>query len=168
MNIAIIAAVSSNRAIGAGNRLPWHLPADLQRFKALTMGKPILMGRKTHESIGRALPGRLNIVLTHERAYAAEGCVLAHGWEEALAAAEGAAELMVIGGASLYAHFLPLAQRLYLTLIHKAFAGDVYFPPVDESAWREVFREDARRGESLDFDYSFKVMDRIREARSSK
>jgi dihydrofolate reductase len=138
---ALVAALARNRVIGAGNRLPWRLPADLARFKRLTMGAPVIMGRKTRESIGRPLPGRRNIVVTRASGAAWEGCLVAHSLEEALALARDAAEAFVIGGAELYAQALPHAERLHLTLIEAAYAGDAWFPEFDPAAWREVARE---------------------------
>jgi dihydrofolate reductase len=161
MKISLVAAMSLDRTIGLRGRLPWHLPADLERFRSITWGKPLLMGRATHESIGRALPGRRNIVLSGDGEYRAPGCEAARSWEEALSLAGKAEEVMVIGGASLYAHFLPLAQRFYLTLIHREFAGDVWFPAFDEGEWREVRREDVDDDGAVDFGYSFIVLERI-------
>ena len=133
--------MGKNRAIGLAGRLPWHLPADLKRFRAITLGAPIIMGRRTHESIGRPLPGRKNIVLTHAPDYRAEGCTVVHSVEEALREAAGE-EAMVIGGASVYRDFLPRADRIHLTLIHGDFPADTFFPEIDRAAWREVERVD--------------------------
>lgn len=145
MKISLIVAMAENRVIGANNRMPWHLPADLQHFKRITLGKPILMGRKTHESIGKALPGRQNIVLTRDRSYRAEGCTIVHSNETALKATEGEHnELMVIGGAALYRDFLPIAQSVYMTLIHQQFEGDTYFPELDMHTWEEKERSDIK------------------------
>lgn len=139
--ISLIAAMAANRAIGINNRLPWHLPGDLRFFRETTMGKIVLMGRKTHASIGRPLPGRTNLVLTTNPAYPAPGCRVVSHLEEAFSIA-GSAEIMVIGGASLYQECLPLAARLYLTLIHKEFAGDTFFPALDAEVWQEEARRD--------------------------
>ncbi|BBL73567.1 dihydrofolate reductase [Methylomagnum ishizawai] len=162
MKIALIAAMGANRVIGVDNRMPWHLSADLKRFRQITMGKPILMGRKTHESIGRPLPGRTNLVLTANPAYAAAGCVVVHSLEEAARAAEGEAaeELMVIGGAALYRECLPRADRLHLTLIHRAFAGDTFFPEFEPGQWRETAREDIERDPDSGLGYSFVTLER--------
>jgi dihydrofolate reductase len=154
MRIALIVAMSSNGVIGVDNRMPWHLSADLKRFRRITWGKPILMGRRTHESIGKPLPGRQNIVLTTNPDYRAEGCSVVHSPDEALALASDAPEIMVIGGAALYKTFLPLAQRLYLTLIHQAFPGDTCFPEIDWAEWQETQREIVTADES-GLDYSF-------------
>ncbi len=135
--LSLVAAVAENGVIGSGNRLPWHLPADLKHFKALTMGKPILMGRRTFESIGRPLPGRRNLVLTRDATFVSPGVERVESLEAARRAV-GAAELMVIGGAQLYALALPQADRIYLTRVHAAIAGDTRFPACEWSQWREV------------------------------
>ncbi len=137
MEISLIAAMDRNRLIGAGNRLPWRLPADLAHFKALTLGKPVLMGRKTFESIGRPLPGRENLVLSRDPAFAPEGVRVVRSIDEACAVASAAPELMVAGGASLYALLLPRATRLCLTFIEAEFEGDAWFPEYDTALWVE-------------------------------
>jgi dihydrofolate reductase len=153
--LSLIAAVAANGVIGSDNALPWRLPADLKRFKALTLGHPVIMGRKTHESIGRPLPGRRNIVVSRNAAYGAEGCEVATSLEAALAACQDDdGEVFVIGGAQLYAAALPLAQRLYLTEIHAGFAGDAHFPAFDRNAWRETARERQRGEEGIAFDFA--------------
>jgi len=136
MNISIIAAMGSNRVIGYENRLPWELPEDLQHFKALTLHKPIIMGRKTYDSIGKPLPKRQNIILTRDNAFQANGCDIVHSIDEAVEIAEDKSEIMIIGGAHLYEQCLPLANVLYLTLVHQDYTGDTYFPPFDLSACR--------------------------------
>ncbi len=138
---ALVAALARHRVIGVGNRLPWRLPEDLARFKRLTMGAPVIMGRKTRESIGRALPGRRNIVVTRAPGAAWEGCVVAHSLDAALALARDAEQAFIIGGADLYAQALPGADRLYLTLIDADYPGDAWFPEFDAAAWCEVARE---------------------------
>ena len=143
--VALVAALAANRVIGAGNRLPWHLPEDLKRFKRLTMGAPVIMGRKTHESIleqaGKPLPGRRNIVVTRRPGAAWAGCEVAHSLDAALALAGDAPEAFVIGGAELYRLALPRADRMYLTLLEAAYAGDALFPEFDPAEWRETARE---------------------------
>lgn len=138
--ISLVAAVAANRVIGRQGRLPWRLPADLARFKRLTTGHTVLMGRKTFLSIGGALPARRNIVLSRDPGFTAVDCLVAHSVEEALAAsgarADGGGEPFVIGGASVYELFLPLADRLYLTRIEVDAPGDAFFPPVDVGIWR--------------------------------
>lgn len=168
MIISLIAAMGNNRVIGINNTLPWRLPADLKHFKKITMGKPILMGRKTYESIGKPLPGRTNIIVTNDRDYQAPGCVVTHTVDEALAAAQGRAgttatngeEIMVIGGASFYEQLLPRAQRLYLTLIHEDFAGDAWFPAFNHAEWSEVEHTDCEPDEANPYHYSFVVLER--------
>jgi dihydrofolate reductase len=143
MRLTLIAAVAENGVIGRDNGLPWRLPGDLKRFKALTLGKPVIMGRRTFASIGRPLPERLNIVITRDASARFDGVSMAHSLEEALAAAEkaGASEAMVIGGAEIYALALPLADRLELTEVAAAPEGDAFFPPFDRTGWRETARE---------------------------
>jgi len=138
--ISIIAAMANNRVIGKEGALPWHLPADLKHFKALTLGKPIVMGRKTYASIGRPLPGRTNIVLTRDLKFYAAGVTVVHSWIDALVACGSAEEVMVIGGAELYAQVLPEADWLYLTLVDHEVDGDAYFPEWSTSEWHEVQR----------------------------
>ena len=137
----LIAALARNRVIGRDHRLPWRLPADLRFFKQTTMGKPLLMGRRTWESIGRPLPGRNMIVLSGHPGYQATGCAIAHTLDEALALAGDVPEIMVIGGAALYEQTLPLAGRLVLTRIEAEIPGDVWFPVWDERDWRLAWQE---------------------------
>lgn len=160
MRIALIAALARNGVIGRDNRLPWHLSADLQRFRRLTMGKPIVMGRKTWESLSRPLPGRRNIVVTRDLAFACEGCVVTHSIDEALAAAAGSDEVMIIGGAELYAQMLVRADRLYLTEVRADIEGDVRFPDIAADEWIEVERQPQRADDRNDYDYDFVVLDR--------
>lgn len=136
--LALVVAMARNGVIGRGNALPWHLPEDLKHFKALTLGKPILMGRRTFEAIGRPLPGRENLVLTRERDWRADGVSTVHSLEEALERAAQASELMVIGGAEVYRLTLPLAQRIYLTEVLADVEGDTSFPPLVAAEWREL------------------------------
>jgi len=136
--VSLIVAMAQNGVIGRGNGLPWKLPEDLRRFKASTMGKPLLMGRKTYESIGRPLPGRLNIVLTRAADWSAPGVSVVHTVEEALSAAGDAGELMVIGGAEIYRLVMPFARRIYLTHVHAEVPGDTYFPAFDPTQWVDV------------------------------
>ena len=140
MRISLIAAMSRNRVIGKAGQLPWHLPGDLAFFKKMTRGKPIIMGRKTCQSLGRPLPGRKNIVLTRDPGFVAEGFVLVADPEAALAAAAPAEEVMICGGSSIYALFLPRAHRLILTLVDAEVEGDTFFPEFDQTDWREVER----------------------------
>lgn len=145
--LSVIVAVAENGVVGRNNTLPWHLPQDLKYFKNRTLGKPIVMGRKTFESIGKPLPGRTNIVISGNPGYAFEGINVVSSMSEALDVAQASAaiagqnEVVVIGGASVYAEALPLADFLYLTEIHAVIDGDAYMPPVDWSQWQEVSRE---------------------------
>lgn len=140
MALALIAACGRGNVIGANNALPWHLPADLRRFKVLTMGCPIIMGRKTHDSIGRALPGRRNIVISRSGAVFA-GCDRAASLGEALQLAAAAPRVFVVGGGEIYRQAVPLAQRLYITEVQSDAPGDVFFPPIDAAVWKETARE---------------------------
>lgn len=162
MRLALIAAVARNGLIGRGGELPWHIPADLQFFKAATMGKPMIMGRRTFESIGRALPGRTSIVVTRNAGFAAAGVEVADGLDRALelAAQTGADEVMVIGGGEIYAAALPRADRLYLTEVHIDAEGDVYFPGFDRTQWRELSRDD-HAADGATPAYSFVVLERV-------
>lgn len=160
MTISIIAAVSKNGVIGKTNALPWHLPADLRRFKELTAGRPIIMGRKTYESIGRPLPNRTNIVITSDKNFKAEGCVVVGSPDEALRAAEGAEEIMIIGGGEIYRQFLPKSSRMYLTEVDAEIEGDVFFPEFDRSEWREVFREAHKPDEKNKYPYTFLTLEK--------
>ena len=166
MFVSLIAAVARNRVIGVENRLPWHLPADLRRFRALTWGKPIVMGRRTHESIGRPLPGRRNIVVT-SGGRLLEGCEPAGSLREALAMTAPAPETVVIGGERCYREALPLSQRMYLTRIDADFAGDAWFPEWDPDEWAEREREWFAPGETAPFGYEFLVLERQSTERTS-
>lgn len=136
--ISLVVAMARNRVIGRDKGLPWHLPADLRHFKALTMGKPIVMGRRTWESLPGLLPGRRHIVVTRNPGYRAEGAEVVHSLDEAVTAAGPVNEIMVVGGANLYAQALPLADRIYLTLIEAEIDGDTFFPSWDSDEWVEV------------------------------
>ncbi|MCW8917531.1 MAG: type 3 dihydrofolate reductase [Gammaproteobacteria bacterium] len=141
--ISLIWAMDENRLIGVENRLPWRLPADMKWFRRHTLGKPIIMGRKTFDSFGgRPLPERTNIVVTRDPDYRAEGAVVVHSIDEALRAAAGADEVMIIGGASFYQQLLPRADRLYITQVHGKFEGDAWFPAFDMKVWQETAREE--------------------------
>lgn len=153
--LTLIAAVAKNGVIGDSNALPWHLPEDLKHFKQLTSGHAVIMGRKTWESLPlrfRPLPGRLNIVLTRDPSYAAEGATVVHSMADALAAAAGRTAF-VIGGAELYAHALPLADKLELTEIARDFPGDAFFPEIDPTAWREIARQPGISADELRYDF---------------
>ena len=160
--LSLIVAMACNRVIGRNNRLPWHLPADLKFFKRTTMGKTLLMGRGTHESIGRPLPGRINILITRQQNYHSRGCVVAHSLEEALVAAGNVEELIVIGGATLYAETLPQASRIYHTRVRAEVAGDAWFPALEAGQWKEVWREDHPADAKHAYPYRFSQLERIR------
>jgi dihydrofolate reductase len=153
--ITLIVAVADNGVIGRDNALPWHLPEDLKRFKRLTMGKPIVMGRKTYESIGKPLPGRHNIVVTRDANYRREGITVVHDVDAAVAAASDASEIMVIGGADLFRLFLPHAGRVHVTRVHAQIDGDVMWPPLD-ATWgvvgSEPFAADQRHACPMTFE----------------
>jgi dihydrofolate reductase len=157
--ISLIAAMAHNRVIGRDNAIPWRLPAEMKWFKSTTMGKPILMGRKTYASIGRPLPGRHNIVLTRNREFRAEGCTVVYSIEEAIMAA-GDQELMVIGGAYLYAQMLPQADCLYLTYISADIEGDTYFPAFSHDDWLIAEEEFFPADEKNQYDYRIVIMKR--------
>ena len=165
MKIALIVAASQNNVIGLDNQLPWHLPEDLQYFKAVTMGKPILMGRKTYESIGRPLPGRTNIVLTRDANWSAEGVVVVNDLDSARAASEkacvaaGVDELMIIGGEQIYRKFLPVADKLYLTKVEAVVEGDAYFPAIDSDQWQQVAEKIPEKVGN--YSYRFVVLERM-------
>ena len=163
MRVSLIVAMAENRVIGNAGELPWRLPTDLAYFKRVTMGKPVLMGRKTWEAIGRPLPGRKNIVVTRNQAFAAEGAVVVHSLDAALdlvGSAPGAEELMVIGGEEIYRLALPRADRIYLTEVDLAPTGDARFPDLDPSEWQEASREDhAADGDAPA--HSFVVLERV-------
>lgn len=177
MKRALIVAMAKNQTIGIDNSLPWHLPKDLQYFKKVTMAKPIIMGRKTFESIGRPLPGRTNIVITRQSDYAGDGIVVVNSLQQALDKAEdisfvaGHEEVMVIGGAEIYQQALLQADRLYITHVHSDVDGDAFFPDINWNDWQEFEREDHFADDSVTqtennpkanpYDYSFVVYDRI-------
>tara|TARA_R110002049_G_scaffold254878_6_gene430378 strand:- start:2791 stop:3282 length:492 start_codon:yes stop_codon:yes gene_type:complete len=163
MKLAIIVATDEQGLIGKDNDLPWRLSADLQYFRRVTMGKPLLMGRNTHESIGRALPGRKNILVTKNKAYQAEGCTVVHSITDALVACEQVEEAMVMGGASLYEQLLPMADKLYLTLVHASLVGDTWFPAWQKNEWVEISREDYLADDKNEYAYSFIVYEKIKK-----
>lgn len=152
--------MAANRVIGRDNGLPWRLPADLKRFRAITMGHPILMGRRTFESIGRPLDGRTNLIVTRNPQYRVEGALVENSIERALAHCSVDQEVMVIGGASFYEQLMPHASRIYLTLIHQDFEGDTFFPEYEPDAWRETAREDYPVTDGNPLAYSFIDLER--------
>jgi dihydrofolate reductase len=158
--ISLIVAVSANGVIGRGGELPWHLSDDLKRFKQLTLGKPIVMGRKTFESIGRALPGRQNIVLTRQSEFAADDCDVVSSIDAAIAASGDAGEIVVIGGSEIYKLFLPLAERIYMTRVQIDVDGDVRFPELDDELWQETERENHDADDLNEYEFTTSVLER--------
>ena len=166
IRLAIIAAVAENRIIGARGAMPWRLSSDLKRFKQLTLGKPVIMGRRTWVSLGKPLAGRLNIVVTSNAGFHADGAVVAHSLDEAVAMASdwargrGVSEIMVIGGGAVYAEAIGRADRLYLTHVHARPEGDTVFPEIAQSLWRAASREDHAAGEMDSAASAFVVYER--------
>jgi dihydrofolate reductase len=158
--LSLIWAMDKNRLIGNDNALPWQLPADMQWFRKQTMDKPILMGRKTFDSIGKPLPGRTNIILTRQQGLTIEGCTVVHSLAEAMAAVPNAGEIMVIGGSEIYALLLPEADRLYCTLIDAEFEGDAWFPEFDMSGWTLQLMEPHEADEKNGYPYRFVIYER--------
>jgi dihydrofolate reductase len=162
MRIAAIVAMSDNRVIGNGNKLPWHLPADLAHFKKITMGKPIIMGRKTYESIGRPLPGRCNIIITRDPSFQANGCVVCNSVECALEAAGYSEEIYIIGGSLIYESMFPRIERIYMTRVHQNFEGDALFPELIKTEWKETAVEEHAADEKNPIAFSFSILDRVK------
>lgn len=160
MKVSLVAAYDRNRVIGRDNALPWRLPADMRRFRTLTTGKPVIMGRRTFESIGEPLGDRVNIVLTRDQQFVAEGVRIAYSVEGALAMCREAEEVMVIGGGEVYSRFLPIADRLYLTEIDAEFDGDTYFPVFDAAKWAEVERIEHEPDARNPYRYAFVTLER--------
>lgn len=156
--LSMIVAHADDNVIGLNNQLPWRLPEDLQRFKQLTMGHHIIMGRKTYESLGRLLPGRTTMIVTRDQAYQVDGAKVVHSMQEALAGCVGDDEPFLIGGAELYALGLPFVTRLYITRIHQAVAGDAFFPALDFAQWQLV--SDTQNTSANGLQYSDKVYQR--------
>ena len=160
MRIALIVAMAENRVIGRNNQLPWHIPADLRHFKTLTMGKPIIMGRRTWESLPGLLPHRTHVIVTRDCDYAVEGGLVVHSLDQAFGLVGDVDEMMVVGGANLYAQTLPLASRMYLTLVHGVFEGDTRFPEYPQAEWRETSRESHPADERNPHAYTFLQLER--------
>jgi dihydrofolate reductase len=160
--LSLICAMANNRVIGLNNQMPWHLPADLKHFKNTTMGKPIVMGRKTFESIGRPLPGRRNVVVTRNADYKPDGVDVVASLEQAFALLQDADEIMITGGGNIYQQTLELADRLYLTLIDLDTEGDAFFPAYQHLAWQEKSREAHQPDDKNPYAYVFVVLDRIK------
>ena len=155
MKISLIVAMASNRAIGLNGQMPWHLSADLKRFKQITMGSPIMMGRKTFDAIGHPLPGRENLIISRNVDYQCSDCRVFTSLDSGLNYASDCDELFIIGGATLYEALLPVADYLYLTLINRPFDGDTFFPEIDYTNWRELSREEIADDPHVDYSYSF-------------
>ena len=160
MIISLIAAMGKNNVIGNKGKLPWNLPADMKYFRDKTLGKPVIMGRKTFESIGKPLPERTNIIITHDQNYKAEGCIVVHSADEAIKAVEDAEEVMVIGGSQIYKEFLPKANKMYLTIINNDFEGDTYFPEYKIEEWKETAYEEHERDKDNQYNYTFITLER--------
>lgn len=163
MRLSIIAVVAANRVIGRDNKLPWHQGADLKRFKALTMGHHVLMGRKTYQELGKPLPGRVNVVITNSPSFAPEGVAIARSIDEAIAKAEAAGdeEIYIIGGGEIFRQTMHRADRMHITQIHADVAGDTFFPEFDDvNEWRLDDREDFEADEKNDYPFSFLTYDR--------
>jgi dihydrofolate reductase len=159
--ISFIVAMDENRVIGKDNQLPWRLPEDLKFFKRVTMGHPIAMGRKTHESIGRVLPGRENIVITRQADYLSEGCTVFHSVEDFVKDSKNQSdEIFVIGGAEIFKETFAYTDRLYITLIHEEFAGDTYFPEFDLNKWKLMSSEKGIKDDKNPYDYEFLIYER--------
>jgi len=152
--------MANNRVIGIKNKLPWNLPADFKRFKQLTFGKPIIMGQKTFESIGKPLADRINVVLTLDKNYQAPGCIVVYSIKEALEKTRDFKEVMICGGASVYKQFLPLADKIYLTLIKGDFEGDAFFPEFEQNSWKETERTENNPDKENPYKYTFLTLKR--------
>ena len=161
MKISLIVAAATNNVIGRDGGLPWHLSEDLKRFKRLTTGKPIIMGRLTHESIGKPLPDRRNIVISSREGLKIEGCEVVATPDAALALVAGAEEVMIIGGGKVYEQVLPTADRIYMTRVDATPDGDTFFPEINNEEWQVVEQEDISAGKSGELGYSFITLDRL-------
>jgi len=155
MYLSLIVAFDENRLIGKNNALPWHLPADLKHFKNITMGHHMIMGRKTYESIGKPLPGRVTVIVTRQKDFVAEGCIVVNSLEQAIDHCRNEEEIFVIGGAQIFEYAMPLANRLYITQIHHKFEGDTYFEEIDDAVWQETSREFHQADEKNNWDYTY-------------
>jgi dihydrofolate reductase len=160
--VTIIAAIAENNALGKDNQLIWYLPADLKRFKKTTLNHVVIMGRKTFESMGKSLPKRTNIIITRDKNYKAEGCIVVNSLIEALKIAKKEDENpFILGGAEIYKQVMPFTDRLDVTLVHHKFEADVFFPEIDRTIWKETSREDFKADDKNKYDYSFVTFERI-------
>ena len=162
MKISLIVAMASNRVIGKNNQMPWHLSADLRKFKQITMGNPIVMGRKTFESIGKPLPGRKNIIISRNKSYEQPGCQVFSDIDLALASCANYDEVFIIGGSAMYEMMLPRAELIYLTQIEQEFSGDTFFPEILASDWQIVERQLVTDDKEAAFNYSFSKLKRLK------
>lgn len=162
--VTIIAAIGKNYELGKSNKLIWYLPADLKRFKKVTSGHHIIMGRNTFESIGKPLPNRTNIVITRKEDYFIDGCLVANTIEKAINLVERDDEVFIIGGAQIYKQVLEkdLADKIDITIVHQGFEADVFFPEIDKKGWKEVAREDCKADKENKYDYSFVTFEKIK------
>jgi len=159
--LTIIAAVAKNNALGKDNKLIWHLPADLKRFKNVTLGHHVIMGRKTFESLGKPLPNRINIIITRDSNYTAEGCIVTNSLTQALDAAKDDTDPFILGGAEIYKQALEFADVLDLTIVHHEFDADVFFPEIDLTVWKETSRKSFKADDKNKYDYSFVKYSRV-------
>ena len=160
--VSIIVAIAENGVIGDKNTLLWHIKEDMVRFRTTTSGHPVIMGRKTYDSIGRPLPKRTNVVITRDTELQIEGCTMAHSLQEAIELFPTDEEVFIIGGTQIYTQAMELTDRLYLTIVHRAYEGDASFPEIDYSQWREIARTEYSSGESFDAPFTFLDLERIR------
>lgn len=161
MKLSIIVALSENNVVGINNQLPWHLSVDLKRVKALTMGHHLIMGRKTYESIGKPLPGRTNVIITRNKNYKAEGCVVVSDLHQALETSIGDNEVFIFGGGEIFREAMPLVDKIYMTRIHLVIDGDTHFPEINPASWKETSRQDFETDEKNNYRYSFIELEKI-------
>jgi dihydrofolate reductase len=161
MPLSIIVAVSENNAMGINNKLPWYLPADLKRLKQITMGHYLVMGRKTFESLGKPLPGRTTVIITRNKGYKAEGCIVVSSLKEGIEASKTDVEPFIFGGGEVFREALPLVNKIYLTVIHETFDADTFFPELNVNEWKESAREDFQPDEKNKYSYSFITLERV-------
>jgi len=161
MILSIIVALAENNVVGINNKLPWYLPADLKRLKLITMGHHLVMGRRTYESLGRPLPGRTSVIITHNKDYKAEGSIVVSSIKEALEVVKNDSEPFIFGGGEIFREALPMVKRIYMTKIHHDFNGDTFFSELNEKEWKEVSREDYQPDEKNKYSYSFITLERV-------
>ena len=159
--ITIIAAIAKNNALGKDNKLIWHIPADLKRFKKVTVNHHVIMGRKTYESLGKPLPNRTNIIITRNANFKAEGCVVVNSLQDAIEATKEDKSPYILGGAEIYKQAILIADKLDLTFVHHNFEADAFFPEIDKTIWKETLREDFKANDKNKYDYSFVTFERL-------